>query len=696
MIYIFLIFCLFALLFNKNETILGCGLFGYVGNDPVDMMRIKLLGIYNLSRGKHSCGISYDYDIVKGTDGDKEWNKFIENVEFPNTIDNQVVIGHTRWATTGAHTYKNTHPFDINGHMVGAHNGTIENIDDLVTKYEVNVDGIEVDSHKLLKIIDEKGYAVLGEYLGYAALMFRYYEEPNVLYVYHGCSQEDNHKPYYVERPLHYINIGKGAYISSMPESLEAIMNDKFLDNEAKDEIKVLEIPVNKLLRIDYTESKPKTSVIADVDRYTVNLGLKPYKDSKLRPIVYEYPARNNQRYNQTPAKVTAYFTPEDVKLGMVHHVNYHNAVYSVLAKPLNGTFFITNDGKARHADSIKGSAEANKPRVYNFYRGIMIKNHESYNQLWRNNAAINKTVGNSLKFAKFISRYSMYPVSAYVDGKTTWFWNGGKHKYLSFAPYFNWNCFEIYGCSELYSYVNDDYTINNINDAETVCTSYEARFKVDVDATAYDDMYLIDNHYKTQSEIVQSISEEVLMMIFDYVTNVHVSKNPALTKQELEDKCYVLFDTVIKENKTIREVFEVEGMTFEEYAAIAKEAEKESEEKEDDEDSSEVEIIEVSLEDLMADARQMELPDAINSEETLKYEEYLDNLEDMVCNIKGALDVFHILKKSTDLEVVGLCNSMEKSLADTAELLGQHLTDNRHDKMLISLVKSFKPMLVE
>lgn len=56
--------------------------------------------------------------------------------------DHRVLFGHTRYATTGAKTIKNAHPFEI-GSIIGAHNGMAYNHHQLSQKYKRDY---EVDS----------------------------------------------------------------------------------------------------------------------------------------------------------------------------------------------------------------------------------------------------------------------------------------------------------------------------------------------------------------------------------------------------------------------------------------------------------------------------------------------------------------------------------------------------------------------
>lgn len=118
-----------------------CGLAGVVGphlsKEYVEAFRHLL--ILSALRGIDSTGVA----VVHGPVGDKtepkdvDWKlmKTVGNVydlithqkfnELVNKFDARCIIGHNRWATRGAHTRWNAHPFEFQ-ELVGAHNGTID------------------------------------------------------------------------------------------------------------------------------------------------------------------------------------------------------------------------------------------------------------------------------------------------------------------------------------------------------------------------------------------------------------------------------------------------------------------------------------------------------------------------------------------------------------------------------------------
>jgi len=112
-----------------------CGLFGYITNKDTLLTveqrkkrtRIAIaLGISMETRGEDSTGISLigkKYDILKAI---KPASKFLPKIKNSFDFKHNLLIGHTRFATIGAITNRNAHPFLINN-IIGAHNGSVDN-----------------------------------------------------------------------------------------------------------------------------------------------------------------------------------------------------------------------------------------------------------------------------------------------------------------------------------------------------------------------------------------------------------------------------------------------------------------------------------------------------------------------------------------------------------------------------------------
>jgi len=259
MIQIIIIFAVmqlgFNLLFKPKYNQLACGLFGAAADDvnKINIDKVKILGIFNDIRGGHSCGISVDGDIILGTYKNKLFKDFIteHTIVQPDTLP--VILGHTRKATGGLHNEDNAHPFGfgVNGDFydfIGTHNGSLNNEKELAEMYDIldnettiskfNHKNIryKIDSEILLEIIYKKGFSVLKDYNGAAALALYNTKKPNTIYLYHGASKKTLYNDEQVEeRPLFYYQESENVvYYSSIKESLEAI-------NDTNGEIKAFD-----------------------------------------------------------------------------------------------------------------------------------------------------------------------------------------------------------------------------------------------------------------------------------------------------------------------------------------------------------------------------------------------------------------------------------------------------------------------
>lgn len=129
-----------------------CGIMGYnFKKGAIEPARRAILANnlarLNDRRGGDSWGvatiINNEINVARGL-GDMMDHAF-------HFIEGDVMFGHTRYATMGAKTIENAHPFAI-GNIVGAHNGMLYNHHDLKKKYKREC---EVDSMHLFHHLNE-------------------------------------------------------------------------------------------------------------------------------------------------------------------------------------------------------------------------------------------------------------------------------------------------------------------------------------------------------------------------------------------------------------------------------------------------------------------------------------------------------------------------------------------------------------
>lgn len=143
-----------------------CGIFGWsfkesFFNKNYDKIRFMgyLLCRLNDKRGGHSWGW-YDLENINRDLGDIT-EDFLK-LEIKSTI-----LAHTRYASTGAKTIENAHPFEI-GDIIGAHNGMVYNHLEMNQKYPAR--DCSVDSQHIFWHISEQ--LNLSELEGYGAIWF--------------------------------------------------------------------------------------------------------------------------------------------------------------------------------------------------------------------------------------------------------------------------------------------------------------------------------------------------------------------------------------------------------------------------------------------------------------------------------------------------------------------------------------------
>ena len=90
-----------------------CGLFGYIGKDNKRFSwdKFNVLGLFNDSRGGDSCGRYLLGRVLYGVEKKKLYRDLVLSYKNDSVFkENNVILGHCRKATVGAHTEANAQP----------------------------------------------------------------------------------------------------------------------------------------------------------------------------------------------------------------------------------------------------------------------------------------------------------------------------------------------------------------------------------------------------------------------------------------------------------------------------------------------------------------------------------------------------------------------------------------------------------
>ena len=144
-----------------------CGLFGFMGGGGYSgLSATKDLCIVSQLRGDHSTGAAgvthpgepFEDIVIRKMANDSGYFLWADEKDKEKTgtvlsYKQDLILGHTRYATTGDITPENAHPFSSD-HYILAHNGTLKGNKEFDDNYRT-------DSEMLLQAIEEKGISTV-------------------------------------------------------------------------------------------------------------------------------------------------------------------------------------------------------------------------------------------------------------------------------------------------------------------------------------------------------------------------------------------------------------------------------------------------------------------------------------------------------------------------------------------------------
>lgn len=447
--------------FKVDRSKVYCGIFAFSGlkNLSPEQMRLalekfKILGMFNESRGGQGAGIYANGSILKCGTKYKTFPELIANNLVATTSNDHVYIGHCRKASRGITSIENSHPYEIENNLIGVHNGTIENIDALVKKYEIDSKFGTTDSEKLYQIIHASGVSVLSEYKGFAALMWTNRNQKNVIHAFHGESRNYKNGNLVEERPLYFMKTSTGIYLSSLELSLWAIRETDDQEPEVLPTNVVFKIMNGRFTKVkeniereDANVWSPTTTTYSSHNRPS-NQGAPAFGgdcdeyEDYLGGCGVESWQKYNERINNRDKQLSIPLPgnqgcivrpPSDNTDKMIHlretmpfaiidalrsnitptKIYYWKGRYYMgSAKKCNGALFITQKGHICSEDNIiVGATE------YWFYKGILLSSKQAHDDLMGdirdNKIPIDKPEAN---FAAFLTKYTDYPITNGLD----------------------------------------------------------------------------------------------------------------------------------------------------------------------------------------------------------------------------------------------------------------------------------------
>lgn len=455
-----------------------CGIYGISmktnANKQKVLANIKILGLYNLSRGKDSSGIYINKNIYKTLD---EFDDMLKEIVFTHNIEldnNTLIMGHNRAGSMGyKKTINEAQPFKINDSLIFTHNGTLKSTYSLSKDYDLKESDFKTDSEMLGHILDTKGTDVLKVYKGAAALAYSFLDKPNSICLFHGKSRDKKDGTVSEERPLYYLVTEDGIYYSSLESSLKAIRDNT--DQEVKNlKYNVIititngEFEKDSLIEIDREDANIHSSNYADYEHDDFGYGCG-YYDNRHSPVL----SRDNRSktnitdnpFDKTdyklvfkesyPIKVLESASNNFKLYNNNEFVYYHFGRYYTEPKVLaDGPIYIKKGG------IICATKEDSKTELYFFHKGVMMKDEKAYREVL-SLKNMDKNTGwfnlpKSSNFAFMISKYSMWPVcnlaseiNTNLEEKIRFAWYTGTNNSVvkttdKFCPKFSGRCYNI------------------------------------------------------------------------------------------------------------------------------------------------------------------------------------------------------------------------------------------------------------
>lgn len=526
-----------------------CGIFGYIGEQNCNLSSIKILGLFNITRGKDSAGLYYGGNYKKvASFNTGTFDKLLieKDISFNGDEKNNAVLGHTRNSSSGLVNIDNAHPFQYTlekskKNIYFAHNGTLRSWKKDMKKY-IDVNNIDVDSNALGLLMANGHYEYLSDYEGAATFMM-YREDSNNMIIWKGESiygfgkNADSR----IDRPMFCLKTKNGFYFSSIEDSLKAIQekDDKFINLKSNTLYSFSE--TDYVIIKSFKRSHDNTNYVNYGNNYGYNNYEYTNKNSlkSKKALQQKYPSshktfdsKNNtfDSKNNLPSKI------EDCKFNIFRddklkydQNTYLGSVYFLKGRfyrnghLLNGSFDLNYKGFPKHSKYCEGTT-----KEYTFVDGLLLKDKKDVKtviEIIDNTKYSNYS--RSLMLSKYLDMYYL-DVCETNGQKTTVFSNGKLITGLNVSSMkFGrgvWFKINHIGNIEKYSEKKDDSKDeldDIINDKNSNISAFDLNMSRDDIAKKYieDILYLEVNKDLENDE--PSIKEQVVDDFFDLVSDI-------------------------------------------------------------------------------------------------------------------------------------------------------------------------------
>lgn len=297
-----------------------CGIVGYIGNQ--DSKEILLKGLEKLEyRGYDSAGIALKN--AEGVHVFKEKGRIADlRAIVDESVQAQIGIGHTRWATHGIPSKTNSHPHQsASGRFTLVHNGVIENYEHLKREYLADVSFTsDTDTEVVVQLIEKfvgEGLEVLVAFRktlallqGSYAIAFLDEKGTDTLYVAKNKS------------PL-LVGLGEGFNVVASDAMAMLQVTDEYVEIMDKEIVIVTkdEVTIQNLIGVTIQRQSYK----AELDASDIEKGTYPYymlKEIDEQPLVIR---KIVQTYQDEQGKLT-------IDKDIINAVNQADRIYIIAA----------------------------------------------------------------------------------------------------------------------------------------------------------------------------------------------------------------------------------------------------------------------------------------------------------------------------------------------------------------------------